>query len=158
MTTSTSLLKDHSILFQLYHHTDTLIFWEEMLLSRHQMDSRLNLGGSIKNQEQLRTLNTEDGLSTSRMVEDQTISKLITPTQDGSNSLHLKKDTLLMLKTKNVLMLREDKIKKDKLFGSGENIMVPIKDGPWNILTKRNQLQLRELMKISVFIETDHSS
>jgi hypothetical protein len=122
------------------------------------MDSRLNLGGSIKNQEQLRTLNTEDGLSTSRMVEDQTISKLITPTQDGSNSLHLKKDTSLMLKTRNVLMLREDKIKKDKLFGSGENIMVPIKDGPWNILTKRNQLQLRELMKISVFIETDHSS
>jgi hypothetical protein len=57
------------------------------------MDSRLNLGGSIKNQEQLRTLNTEDGLSTSRMVEDQIISKLITPTQDGSNSLHLKKDT-----------------------------------------------------------------
>jgi hypothetical protein len=92
------------------------------------------------------------------MLEDQTIFKLITPTQDGSSSSHSKKDTSLMLKTRNVLMLREDKIKKDNLFGFGENIMVPIKDGPWNILTKRNLLQLRESMKILVFIETDHSS
>jgi len=122
------------------------------------MDLIPKLGGSIKDQELLRISNTKDGLSISRMLEDQTIFRPIIPTQDGSNSSHLKQITLSMSKTRNLLMLREVEILKDKLFGSGKHTMEQTKDGRFNILMKNHQLQRRVSMRNSVFIEIDLST
>jgi hypothetical protein len=122
------------------------------------MDSILKLGGSIKEQRPSRISKTKDGLSTSRILEDQTISKLITLTQDGSNSSHLKQITLLMSKTRSLLMLKEEEMLKDKLFGFGKHTMEQTKDGRFNILMKSHQLQLKESMRNSVFTEIDHST
>jgi hypothetical protein len=58
----------------------------------------------------------------------------------------------------DALMLLEIKIKKDKLLESTTSIMVPTRDGRSSILTRRQRLRLRVLMRNSVSTLTDHST
>jgi hypothetical protein len=92
------------------------------------MASTLKSGSSTKSPELLRMSQTRDHLI-SKMLEDQTISKLGTPTQDGSNSSTTDQTTSLMLRTTRFLMLKVVKMLKDKLFGFGRDITMQTKDG-----------------------------
>jgi hypothetical protein len=66
------------------------------------------------------------------------------PTAIGGNFSDLLGNILLMSKTTRLLMLKEEKMLKDKLFGFGENTMVSTRDGNLCILTKKMLLEQKE--------------
>jgi GH43 family beta-xylosidase len=49
-------------------------------------------------------------------------------------------------------MLKVVKMLKDNQYGSGDNTMEQTKDGKFNILMRKNQLQRKELIRNSVSI------
>ena len=59
--------------------------------------------------------------------------------------------------TRKLLMFQEEKMLKAKPLLPGKNIMEPTRDGRSSILTRRKRKKLRDLMKIPVSTETDHS-
>jgi hypothetical protein len=53
-------------------------------------------------------------------------------------------NTLLISRTKRLLMLKEDKIKKDKPSGLGEDTTVLTRDGPFSTLLTERLTERRE--------------
>jgi len=80
-------------------------------------------------------------------------------TLDGSRFSNIKKIISVTSKKKiDALRLVETKISKDKQFLLVIDKMVPIKDGKFFILTRRQPLKLRDSMKNLDSISTDHST
>ena len=80
-------------------------------------------------------------------------------TLDGSRFSNIKKIIFVTSKKKiDALRLAETKISKDKQFLLVIDKMVPIKDGKFFILTRRQPLKPRDSMKNLDSISTDHST
>lgn len=95
------------------------------------MDSNLNNGTLITRPRPLNPISIGDGLGTSKMLEDQPICKLITPTLDGSRFSNgtQKKVLSTMYTTTNSLMLQVVEMKKETMFKSTKQTVVPLRNG-----------------------------
>ena len=79
------------------------------------------------------------------MQERPTTCKSGAPTQDGSKSSFIDKSTSVTSKKQtNVSMSIKAKMLKVKKLSLMDNIMVPIKDGRFFILTRRQRLRQRD--------------
>jgi len=103
----------------------------------------LKSGTSIKDQE-LSRISIRITHSTFKAMVEVTTWPLVELIQDGGNSSEEKETSLSMLETEKFLMLKEDKIKKVRLFGFGEETMVHIKGGNLYISTRNPIQELRE--------------
>jgi hypothetical protein len=128
-----------------------------MLWSRDQMAELLKSGTSISHQRQSE-VDTRTTLSTSKAMEDQTTLLWQALTLTGGSFSSLMVSTLSILRTKRLLMLKEDKIKKVKQFGHGEDITVWTRDGLFYTLLTERLTKRREWTRISEWKSTDHSS
>jgi hypothetical protein len=81
------------------------------------------------------------------------------PTQDGGRSLSIRENiSATFNRLTDALMLQETKIKKVKLFKFTTNTMELTRDGRFSILTRKQRLKLKDSMRNSVSISTDHST
>lgn len=122
------------------------------------MEENLRNGTSIKRVEPLGLCTERIGLGTFKELEDQATCKLITPTQNGSSYSSLTDQTLSSISTTiRYLMLLEEEMKKATMFKSGEETSQRLSNGNSSMLTKLKSLLPKDLIKIMVWKETDHS-
>jgi len=114
-----------------------------MLQSKDQMAEQLKSGTSIK-LLRLSEVDTKTILFTFKAMEDQTMLLWQVPTLDGGNFSNLTENTLSILRTRKLLMLREEKMLKDKPFGPGEDTMVLTRDGLFFTLLIEKLIERRE--------------
>jgi hypothetical protein len=107
------------------------------------MAEPLKSGTSINHQRQSE-VDIRTTLSTFKAMEDPIILLWEAPTLVGGNFSSLTVSILLISKTKKLLMLKVDKIKKDKQFGPGEDTTVLTKDGIFSTLQIRRLIERRE--------------
>jgi len=77
---------------------------------------------------------------------------------DGGKSSHMKMSTSSTGRARNALMLQETRTLKELQFKYGTDTTVTIKDGKFSILTKQRRLQLKDSVKNTDSISTDHST
>jgi len=80
------------------------------------------------------------------------------PTPTGGKSSDMKESNLSIGITERHLMFQVEKILKDKQFGYGRSILMPIRDGKFSILTKHQRFQRKDSTKSMDSISTDHST
>jgi len=140
-------LKEISILFHHFQATDILtLSTTETWLSRLQMEERLKSGTSINNPRPSEP-DTTTNHGTSRVLEKQTTCKSGQPIQDGSKSSSMKITNSSIQPTTKLFQLMERMILKDKELLLTEIKRELIKDGKLSILTKPNQLELKDSIK-----------
>jgi hypothetical protein len=88
--------------------------------------------------------------------ETQCKSQALTPT--GGRSSSMKVNNSSTGQTAKYLMSQEEKILKDKPFGSGRIMVEPTRNGRSSILTKQRRSQLKDSTKNSDSTSTDHST
>jgi len=125
---SDSMLKDHSTSFHNCHHTDTLISLAISLLSRLEMAETHKNGTSIKHHGQSDPRTTTIHGTFQAMVEAKKC-KSQAPTPNGGNSSDMRVNTSSIGRMERLLMFQEEKISKDKQFGSGVSMEEPTRDG-----------------------------
>jgi len=91
------------------------------------------------------------------MVE-ATQCKSQAPTPTGGRSSNMKVNTSSIGTIQRLLMSQEERILKDKQFGSGASTVEPTRDGRLSILTKLMTSPRKELMKSSDSTSIDHST
>jgi len=159
---SAFMLREISILFQLYQVEDTLILltigtW----LPRLQMEERPKFGTSINSQRPSEP-DTTTNHSTSRTLERLETCKSGAPTQDGGKFSKCKVNSLSIQPTTRFSKSPHRKMMKELLLllttGMVTKTIMPTKDGRLYISTKLKQLELRASTKSSVSTSTDHST
>jgi hypothetical protein len=107
------------------------------------MEEQLKSGTSINHRRQL-DVDTRTTLSTFKAMVDLIILQSLAPTLTGGNFLDLMVNTLSMSRTRRLLMLKEEKTLKVKLYGHGEDITVSTRDGLFFTLQIEKLIERRE--------------
>jgi hypothetical protein len=88
----------------------------------------------------------------------ETQCKSLAPTPTGGRSSDMRIHSSQTGITTRYLMFQEEKILKDKPFGSGRNTEEPTRDGQFSMLTRHQRQRLKDSTKNSASISTDHST
>jgi len=153
------ILKDHSSLYQLCHLKGILTFLEETWWSRLQMEEHLSNGTSTRSQELSSQCTERIGLGILRDQANPTTCMLGTPIQNGGKCGSLMDKTLSSTSTTTrCLMSKEEEIKKETTFKCGIETDQRLSNGNSSMLTKLRSQRTKDLIKILVLIETDHST